>query len=646
LSASEDAADNYYFFPKSVLVADTPAFLRQGYGDHQALYQLLDVFSPARGGGLAVWCLDKDGRYKVLALRKHIPGQAEHNEDSPITPTAEEFKWTNSLPAVPGIGLTYEYLRCTRQPGEAFVLPDAAIQAHVGDWQTPMQAYAQWCRQHWKFRPYPSRLTPVVNMPAAGWGLSPLARDGKYRTDFVGPRCDCIELMSWWEWSPLGPKGIPLDQIREKLGEAKHEMWKAYFAPDPFTGQLMFNNNPGDYDGYNERWGGLPALREAMERYRQMGALVTLYTDPFRVDFNSKCGQQYGQRWGVVQPDGASRDDYDAWRMCHDVAEYRQWVAATMQRVLKETGADGIRLDEYGHAGSACFSRQHEHTFAEWGHTEWQRGVAEATRLVREAMDQVNPQAVLTTEHPGYDFLLPHIEGCITYDLTVLASPLRPLEVNLQRFFFPECKAFELDHRGADPLHRKRFWNAVGSFGSYYLPRYDTILRENADALASRDCRPLVATLARGLYANSFRADGKEICMLYNGTGHTFRGPALAKELPPDQHVFDLLQGREAEVDRASTPSCVRLFLPRDDVACLAVLPRRLTVSVAEDRLEVRVAGAAADSRVVLSDPDGHELASSSVAEGQATLPRGELARPGYVKLLRQGLLQDAFAFD
>jgi hypothetical protein len=647
LSASADAAGDYYFFPQSTLVADASALIRQGYGDHQALYQLLDIFSPARGGGLAVWCLDSDGRYKVLALRKHLPGQAEHNADTPHTPTADEFKWTNSLPAVPGIGLTYEYLRRTRQPGETFAPPDVAIQAHAGDWQAPMQAYAQWCRQHWKFRPYPSRLTPVVNMLAAGWGQSPLARDGKYRTDFVGPRCDCIELMSWWEWSKLGPKGIPLDQVREKLGAAKHEMWKGYYVPDPFTGQLMFNNNPGDYDGYNERWGGLPALRQASDTYRQMGALVTLYTDPFRVDYNSKCGQQYGQRWGVVQPDGKHRDDYDAWRMCHDVAEYRRWVADAMRRVLKETGADGIRLDEYGHAGSACFSRQHEHTFAEWGHTEWQRGVAEATRLVRAAMDQVNPQAVLTTEHPGYDFLLPHIEGCITYDLTVLASPLRAVEVNLQRFLFPECKAFELDHRGADPQHHKRFWNAVGSFGAYYPPRYDTILRENADAFASRNCRPLVPTLARGVYANAFQADGKTIYTLYNGTGHTFYGPALTLDLPPDRHIFDLLQGREAEVDRSGKPPCVRLLLARDDVTCLAVLPRRLALSVVGDRVEVRATGAGTDHRAVLCDPHGRELAVSPIADGRAVLPLGPAApRPHYVKLLQQNILQDSAAFD
>ena len=308
-------------------------------------------------------------------------------------------------------------------------------------------------------------------------------------------------------------------------------------------------------------------------------------------------------------------------------------------------GADGIRLDEYGHAGSACFSRQHEHTFAEWGCTEWQRGVAEATRLVRQAMDQVNPQAVLTTEHPGYDFLLPHIEGCITYDLTVLASPLRPVEVNLQRFLFPECKAFELDHRGADAKHRKRFWNAVGSFGSYYPPPYDAILRENADAFASRDCRPLVPTLSRGVYANSFRGEGKEIYTLYNGTGHTFHGLALSVELPPDRHIFDLLRCEDADTEQADGQQRVRLFLPRDDVACLAVLPRKLAVTTAGDRLEVRADGADADSRVALCDRDGKPIASAALTDGKAELPLGAAdSQRACVKLYRADRLLDAAA--
>ena len=647
LAVSDDPADDYYFFPRSLLVSNAPALIRQGYGDHQALYQLMDLFSPSRGGGLAVRSTDDDGRYKVLALRKHIPGRPEANEDAPTTPTAEEYKWINCLPTIPGIGLTYEYLRRTREPGAAFTLKDVVLKAHPGDWHAAMEDYARWCRQVWTYRPYPSRLGPVLNMIAAGWGQSPLVRDGKYRTDILGPRCDSIELMSWWEWSALGPKGIPLDQVEEKLGETKFKMWTHYFVEDPVTGRRMFSNNPGDYDGYNERWGGLPALREAIEMYRQRGALVTLYTDPFRVDFNSKCGKQYGERWGVVQPDGSFRDDYDAWRMCHDVAGYREWLADAMRRVLRETGVDGIRLDEYGHAGSACFSTHHEHTFAEPGCTEWQRGVAEAARLVRRAMDEVDPRSVLTTEHPGYDFLMPHIDGCITYDVTVLASPLRPVEVNLQRFYFPECKAFELDHRGGDLKHRKRFFSAVASFGSYYPLPFDTILRENADAFASRDCTPLVPTEARCVYANRFRSEGKEIYTIYNGTGHTFYGDVLAKTLPPDHHIVDLLRCEEVGADSGGGPTRVRLFLSREDVTCLAVLPRRISVVREGDRLNVEVNGRVEDSRVSLCDRVGNVIGSAAVEDRRAALAIDEsTGKPACVKLCRNDLLLDVLPFS
>ena len=578
LAISDRPEDDYYFFPwGGGIFSDAPAVIRRGYGDHEAIYQVMDLFSPARGGGLAVWCTDEDGRHKVLALRKHVPGRPEMNGDAANTPCAEEYRWTNSLGTVPGTGIAYEYLRRTRKPGETFAAKDVRLLAHSGDWHEAMRAYADWCHRVWRFRPYPSRLAPVLNMVAVGWDGDALFRNGKYRTDFVQPRGDCYELMSWWDWSALGPKGVPIDQFAQKLGEGKFREWAAYFVKDPVTGNMMFNNNPGDYDGYNERFGGVAAFRDAIQQYQKRNVFVTLYTDPFRVDYNSKCGQKWGKLWGVVQPDGKHRDDYDAWRLCHDVAAYRHWVAEAMGRVIRETGADGIRLDEYGHAGSACYSTLHEHTFADPGVTEWQRGVAETTKLVHQAIDEAKPGSVLTTEHPGYDYLMQFIDGCITYDFSVQASSLRPVECNLQRFYFPECKAYELVYGGLrfDPGHHRRFWNGVSSFGSIYPPAMDTILRENAEVFASRDCQLLVPTLARQVYVNRFTASEKTVLMIYNGTGHTFAGPVLRVDLRPSEHLFDLLRGQEANVVREGASAVVRCFLPRDETACLIRRPVR-----------------------------------------------------------------------
>lgn len=649
LALSERPAEDYYFYPLGCVVSDAPALIRQGYGDHQALYQLMDLFSPKRGAGLAVWCTDDDGRYKVLALRKHVADRQPIMADRPQSPTANEHKWSNSLEAVPGVGMAYEYLRRTRAPGESFTAKEVAIEPHPGDWHVAVARYAAWCHAIWKYRPYPSRLTPALNMPAVGWGQDNLVRNGKYRDDFVKPTHDCIELMSWWNWSPVGPKGVPLDQFAQTMGEAKATMWHSYFVKDPTSGALMYNNNPGDYDGYNPRFGGLEALRAAIKSYQKAGHLVTLYTDPLRVDENTECGRRFGKLWGVVQPDGKYRDDYDAWRMCHDVAAYRQWVAQEMARAMRETGADGLRLDEYGHCGSACFNRLHEHTFAEPGCTEWQRSIAETSRLVHEAMDKVRPGLILTTEHPGYDFLMPWIDGCITYDLTVLASPLRPLECNLQRFYFPECKAFELDHRAADRAHRKRFWNAVGSFGSIYPKVMDRVLRENEDVFSGRDAQPLVPTRMQYVYANRFHAGEKTVVMLYNATGHSVIGPMVAMAPTAEEHVVELQTGKEISCQPGPGGPTATVFVARQDVACLACLKSRLAIQHQGGEAFVSVARPEARWQLAVCDREGTPLSTQKATEGRLTI-RSEgvssATAPAMVKLLDGQRLLDLKALS
>lgn len=645
LAISDNFVDDYYFYPwGGGIFSDAPAILRRGYGDHEALYQMMDLYSPNRGAGLAVWCADTDGRHKKLALRKHVPGEKEMSGEISSTPTSDEFKWTNSLPEVPGIGLAYEYLRRTREPGKSFLLKDAALQAHPGDWHVAMKSYADWCHKIWKFRPYPSRLGPVVNMIAVGWGQSPLFRDGAYRTDFIKPMTDCIELMSWWDWSPLGPWSTPFDRLKEVMTDDQIKRWQPYFIKDPVTGHTMWNNQPGDYDGYNERFGGLPAFRRAIQTYQEMGSLVTLYTDPFRMDDASKIGRKYGKAWGVVKPDGEYSRAYEVWNPCHDVADVRQWVADAMGRVMRETGADGIRLDEYGHRGWACFNKLHKHTYAEWGCTEWQRAVAEATKMVRKAMDEAKPGSVLTTEHPGYDFLMQYLEGCITYDLTVQATPMRPLECNLQKFYFPECKPYELDHAGADRQHRKRFWNAVASFGSYYPLDMYTVLQENSDAFESRAGEPMIPTLARYVYANRFSAGRKALTMLYNATGHSFEGVAVEIPVAADEHLFDLLGCREV----AHEAGKVRVFIPRDNVLCVGRLPKEMEVKRNGRVVEVTVKNPGSGLRICVSNRNGEVLLTQAAGKGPQRFELAEEAMgasgPVCVKLLRGGLLVDVVA--
>ena len=231
---------------------------------------------------------------------------------------------------------------------------------------------------------------------------------------------------------------------------------------------------------------------------------------------------------------------------------------------------------------------------------------------------------------------MPYLDGCITYDMGVLASPLRPLECNLQRFYFPECKAYELDRYRADPTYRKRFWNAVGSFGGYYPQAMYQILRENAEVFASRDCEPLVPTLTPRIYANRFRSPETTIYTLYNATGYSAVAPTVCIQRKPGQHVVELLGGEEVECVAVDGGLAARLFLARQDVACVACLPERIQMKrVGPDR-EVRVSTPPKGARLVVCDKDGKPLTecavdSEPIALRPSEMPRG--AAPLCVKL-------------
>jgi hypothetical protein len=663
LGVSDQPAGDYFFFPAGGgIINDQPALIRRGYGDYEALYQVLDLYSPAKGGGVYLRLDDSEGWHKILSLRKVVPGKGEVWETAlrANDGVREEFRSPNPLDAVPGTSLSADYLRRTRPAGGSFAPADAILGAHADDWHAAVRSYADWAHRVWTWRRYPSRLQSVRNLMPTGWGQDILFRDGRYRTDFIRPPqagvpgptpTNCIELMSWWEWSPLGPFMTPLDKLAERCDPPTYERyWKPYLVKDPVTGQLMWNNQPGDYSGYNERFGGLPPFRQAVQTYQRLGALVTLYTDPYRLDENCPTGKAHGREWCVVGPDGKLATGYEVFNPCYQVPAARQWAAATMERVLRETGADGIRLDEVGHAGWACYSPDHEHTYQEPGISQWQKAATEMVRLVRAGMDRVRPGLVLTTEFPAYDYMMPHLEGAITYDLSLQASPLRPIECNLQRFHFPECKPYELDHRGRDPLLRKVFWNGGESFERYFPLPYYTILNENEPAYQGRDCTPLLWTpgQAPGIYVNRFAAGDTTLYHVYNASGFTYDGVVLAVPVTPEQHLFDLLGYAEVkpvrlpEEDLAGAP----LYLARNDVGCIARLPRRvLQVDRQGQALTVRVGRLPRPSSLALADRDGRLLLVQPARRGSNTLSLDRLqvmGRPACIKLLAGRTLVDA----
>ena len=637
---SDNAASDAYLFPwGGGVIASVPTWLRTAYGENTCWWQMIDVFSPERGGGMYVRVDDRTGLYKCPSLRhgRHVSGEFCLDETGRGY-LAPDMQWRTVLEATAGTGMAFDYLRRDRDPGQSFAPPAAVLGTHAGDWREAMRIYAAWAHKVWTFRPYPSALTSCWHITAPGWGQSPLYKDGAYRTDYIDPRYDVAELMSWWTWSDKGPWNTPMDRLEEELGTTFYKRYKAYWVKEPVSGKLMYPLNRGDYDGYMPAWGGLPALRQQIQRIHEGGLLAMFYTDPILACATTKLGQRYGPTYGIMNP--AWKDSYHcpktppgyvgsygSYNMCLDTEWYSQWVADTMARVCRETGIDGIRLDEYGHRGYVCTSTKHKHIFAEPGHNAWLQALARNVRQIHRAMDRVRPGLVLTTEFPGHDCMAAALEGAIVYDVRRI-KPIRPTPINLFRFYFPECKVFEIDRPHRPEARAWMLWNAEGGFSALYDEAQHAMLKENNDVFGGTDREPLIPTLAPRVYANRFASAEKVFFMLHNARGHTFAGPVLEVSVSPEQHLLDPLRGVELEVRQADGKAILSLRLRHDETRVAALLPRRLRI----EKGRIDCPGAPPRAEILVADIHGAVLAR--LKPGSSLPDLDGKAAPALVKLL------------
>ena len=585
LQLGEDAADDHYLFPwGGGIIACQNASLRTAYGENTAWWQMIDLFSPARGGGLYLRIDDPTGLYKAPHLRKGKDVSADSLlDESGGGYLLPEMQWKDALEPGPGISLCFDYLRRDREPGTEFAAPVARIGTHEGDWRQAMRRYAEWSRKTWPQRPFPSRLSTRWNVIPAGWGWQGVlvGKDGKYRTDYIKPHFDVPELMSWWSWSDKGPWGVPMDRLEEELGTALFKRYSAYWVVEPVTGKLMYQLNRGDYDGYMPQWGGLPALRAHVQAMKDAGQLPMFYTDPLLACANTRMGSQHGPEYGVMNPrwtdaynTGKTPEgyvgSYGSYNMCQDTEWYQSWLAENMARVCRETGIDGIRLDEYGHRGYVCTNPRHKHIYAEPEHNAWIQSLSRSVLLVHKAMDEVRPGLVLTTEFPGTDQMSAGLEGAIVYDVRRI-RPFRPVPINLFRFYFPACRPLEINRPPRPEAKDWMLWNMVAAFGGSiaYSEQEHAVLTAHNDALALGEAEPLVPTLHPRVYANRFRAPGKTIWTVMNGNDHTVEGPLLQVEPSPGARFVDLLGDRELVPDPAGA---LRFRLRRNQTVVVARL--------------------------------------------------------------------------
>lgn len=652
LQLSQNVKNDYYLFPIwGGAIASQNVNLHTIYGDESAWWQMTDLFSPKGGAGLMLRNLDSTGLYKSVCMRKgKVPtAGGTFSRGVNIGGMVLDMGWNGSLDAGLGTSMDFEYLKYTRPPGGSFAPPSAAIEMHKGDWHNAMQTYSDWAHKVWKWRPFPSKLHDVWNIQAAGWGQHPLFKEGKYRTDFINKKADVSELMSWWQWSTKGPWQVPMDQLKERLGEAMYKRYKSYWVINPANGKLEYNLNRGDYQ-YNTDWGGLPALKKELHAIRDGGQVPMFYMDPILADDNTVLGHKYGPKYGVMNP--LWKDafhvpldppgyvaSYGSWNMDLDNQWYQDFLVNQTTRIVKDTGVDGIRFDEFGHRGYTNFNTQHKQIFAEPGQNAWLQAISLVCKRVHESVDKIKADFVLTTEFPGYDHLAANLEGSINYESAQHVFPgFRPVPLNVFRFYFPESKPFDLDNKNRPHGEEWRFWNASGAFGHLHPPIYHRILKENGDAFGSRNVTPLIPTLVKDIYANRFIGGGKTMILLYNASGFTVDEPLMAAPAKTGYHYFDLLRGQEITPQQ----NTISMKLHPNKVAAIALLPKVLIGHKTAEGWQVQLSRAVPNAAVSLCSADGTELSRQSITGAKVLMKAPASGKVVYVKLFSGKYLVDA----
>ncbi|HWL54016.1 MAG TPA: hypothetical protein VNQ90_16360 [Chthoniobacteraceae bacterium] len=660
LLLSEKAAHDYYLFPYyGGIIHTTNSDLRSLYSVGSAWWQMVDLYSPSEGFGVALRCLDPDGLPKGIAFRKGKTHPAfarmiVGEENSMLSP---DYLWKNSLAAGQGSSMAIEYPRASCDAGEAVVYPKATLSLHPGDWKEPMQRYADWAKETWEWRPLSDKLKNSWNQQMITM-LSPPYKDqkslyqngvwyGAYREDQI----DIAEFGYWWEWSEKGPFGTSLDHAKEEVGERLYNRFGSFFNQrDELSGKRVYKVNDGDYD-YNTSTGGLEGLREAITKANRAGVPVQLYTTPFLADANTRLGREYGRKFNVMNPYLSERPadnlpsaprgqhfiSYGKWRMCLDSAEYQEIVAENRARIARDTGVDAIRLDVLGTGGYPCFNPEHRHEIAREGDdlSTMRASRRLVERIRTAAAREGRPDLLLAAEYPGADFLAATLDSSLGYEMDNWSpAGLRPVPVNLLRFFFPHFKYFDLLHpnRPNDKFPSIPFWNAVGVRGKQYPPELHRVLRENSDALSSDRVEPLVPTLIEEVYANRFTGEDKRVILFYNARKTEIDGPGFKVEAENGYRYFNLLDRQEI----APVEGALHLRIAPGGVAAIARFTRTLGLAREKEALRVTLSRTLADARLVIEDREGRPLHEQPVEGTEALLPPS-LWRSGSVARLFSG---------
>jgi hypothetical protein len=286
------------------------------------------------------------------------------------------------------------------KPGESMNLPASRVLVYRGDWHPAARAYHAW---------YTTAYTLVT--PPAWFRESDGCEGRHFKKGGAGVAADYggqFVLDSFTEL-PAAHLRVPIDNLEY-----------AFYS----RGSMLHGVHTDGDNIIREDMGGAAAMKEGIAGVHRLGLHATLYIEGYIVHKESalaKTGK--AERWSVMHKDRSITGGYTSqgfYHMCPGCVEWQDHLAQTVERLLRETGADGVRLDSLGFYFLPCYNPAHHHA-TPFGCNEWMK---QLLAKVRRAALSVNPNALLTTEAP-VDWFGQWFHGALTQAYPRDLPPMR-----------------------------------------------------------------------------------------------------------------------------------------------------------------------------------------------------------------------------
>ena len=602
LQFSGNIANDGIFYPfESGMAGILDVELEHQYGI-TATMQMMTGFDAVDGGSFYGFTTDTTGYSKLMSLIKTSNGKRPGVIYSPIAPQSS-FWPVKIFDFRKGISMGWRNFDLQVKKGSSAVIAAGKFGVGPSDWRDGIAAYRKFSRTFLKKRHVPPRwyqdcFIHLSSHPNSNHHqMTPRTHQGGH-FDVVNRRYAYSRSMG----------------AAEKRGLQEIAFWWDYGADRAFmsTAELgrlglpFIPMAPCDYT-YNVSRGGLPALRQEIKDIHAKGGRLVFYTFPECAAEGSEHHRLFGKRCAQMPAPGVYKDSYcrpgKDFVLCPMEHDWVDFLSKKFAKIIRETGADGLRLDVMAR-NYHCFNPEHRHYDGSYSSSMKPEKLAQALSLFQDRIYEANPEASVTTEHAGTDYIMQFTDGWFSQNINAFADngrwgPYRKLNTYRQvfiRYTFPESKVWMHSGTFTREGAMMSLFNAVGFCVTRGEGQFTArTLEENADVIAACvDPVPGIPTLHRDIFANVFPAPGNQKVLygVYNCSDKAVEAEIL--EVPDEAgfHYVELYADREVKAAKVNGKLRLTARLDADTAGNIVRLPELLKAEIRPDgMLQIVVGG-------------------------------------------------------